>query len=182
LHPLITTAKYLNWTLEITAFIHDSMKQLLLAITLLASFTLAMRAEDEWDTVPLTGDDLKNILELNVHKHRIDFEKPGHATLVIKASGTDKTVSLPVSSKSATLMTYIERGPNSRGSSIKGLDTLHYWLSADGHSTYSYFTFETIKAVHTSYGKKDGVFSIVASASEEGKTDVGYSLRITSKP
>lgn len=157
------------------------MKNLLLAIALLASSTLTMRAEDEFASVPLTTDDLKNILELNVQKHRIDFENPGHAILEIKASGTEKTVTIPISSKSATLVTYIERGPNSQGSSIKGEDTLHYWFSAEGHSTYSNFTFETVKAKHTRYGKKDGVFAIVATASEEGKGDMGYSLRVTSK-
>jgi len=154
------------------------MKYWIFAILLFQCFVNVSKANEELKEVPLTAEDLKKILDLSVSKYQIDFEKPGYATLEIEVLGAKKQiVQLPSQSDSVTLMTYLERGPKSKGSSVPGDNTLHYWLSSSQNGVGSYFVIEASKTKHTRYSKADGVFSIVSKPSQEAK-EVGYSLHV----
>ncbi len=154
------------------------LRNFILALLSSASFCLA---DDSFSEVPLTAKDLKDILELNVHKVRIDFEKSGYPTLEIMAMGGPLTIKLPQASKSVTLMTYLERAPYSVKSGLRHIDTLHFWLTNDRGGTYSSFEFVADQANYTTLGLKDGTYSVVSSKSKKNKEVIGYSMRVTSQ-
>ncbi len=143
-------------------------------LSFIAIFTVSTAvAEDQFTDVPLTGEDIKQILDLDVRKVKIDFEKTGIPTLEVKALGGDDTVTLPVPGKSATLITRIKRGDD-------GLSKVYYWFSSNGHTTHSSFYFKEDDAVFTHSGKVDGVYTITAQATRVLTSKVGYSLMVTS--
>ena len=148
--------------------------QLLAVFSLLSLFLCPANADDQFSDVPLTGDDLKLILELNVAKVNIDFEKPGKATLkMVSAGGQEQTFSINTPSNSAVLMTRVERGDD-------GLGKLYFWISSGRQTLHSSISFETEKAVHTRSGMVDGVYTIIARATKDDSSEVGYSIRVLS--
>ncbi|NOX99999.1 MAG: hypothetical protein GXP30_09750 [Verrucomicrobia bacterium] len=154
------------------------LRSFILVLLSSANFCLA---DDTFSTVPLTSKDLTDILKLNVNKVRIDFEKAGYPTLEVKALSGPLTIKLPHSSKSATLMTYLERAPYAAKSGLKHIDTLHFWFTNEHGGTHSYFQFAAEQTNYTTLGLKDGVYTITSYKSKKDKDVIGYSMRITSQ-
>ena len=150
--------------------------QLIAALFLLAS-TCGF-ALDEYKEIPVTGDDLKNALNLKISKYQITFDSFGHATLEVKGGSGLKTLTMSSLAKTANLVIYIEKGTKSDGVKVSGMDTLHFWISSDDQTQYSYIAFEADKSKFTTTKFKDGVFSIVAKSSEKSD-DNGYTVHVT---
>ncbi len=151
-------------------------------LAIILSYASLCFADDSYSEVQLTAGDLKGILELNVQKHRVDFKKSGYPTLVIKGLGGDPIiVTLSNTSKSATIITYLERAPYSVKPSNMSLDTIHYWFSNNQQGISSHFQFYADKANYITYGLKDGIYTVVATKSKGEKDEIGYTLQITSE-
>ena len=89
----------------------------------------------------------------------------------IEASGQSKDFVLKELTASVTLLTYIpsEGGPNK---------SLKFWLRAEsGEATHSYFAVGTSKTKFTKSEVLDGVYTIVASDSEDMKAPT-YRMQI----
>ena len=71
-------------------------------------------------------------------------------------------------SKTATLVVWVEKGPESFGSKVAGFDTLHWWLQDEkGASLWSYLVFEAAKATHVAPVFSKSSFHLTASAAKD---------------
>ncbi|TDU64515.1 hypothetical protein EI77_03965 [Prosthecobacter fusiformis] len=149
-------------------------------LSILALFSLTQASE--FSSVPATVNELKDVIDLDVKKYKIDFDHTGEISLEVKGLGVSETYKLKAPSKSATLTLYYERGPKSAGSTIPGHGTLHFWIGNDQGSTSSYLPFEVAKARVTTTGFQNDIFQVLATSAKDRPDDSGYSLRVINKP
>jgi hypothetical protein len=135
-------------------------KTTLAGLWLIASTLLAQ--EGKHQTVPLSGDDIGQILELRTRKEMISFEKPKFVTLRVEMSGQHYDSSLKEPTTSVTLMTYVP----SEGGAIRPLQV---WLTAaNGDSIHSYFSVDTSK---TNFSKSEMVDGLYSHGSEHKRSE-----------
>ena len=152
-------------------------------IPIIATFGLfaacSFASADKISLVPLTVEELIRAIDINMTKYQIEFDEEGTISLETMGIGNSQTYQLDTPSKSATLILYYEKGPNSAGSTVKGHDTLHFWISNERGGTGAYLVFNKASAPITSAGFKDGVFRVVGFAGEDNSKEIEYSLRVT---
>lgn len=128
-----------------------------------------------YSTPPLTGDDIKEMLELRASKHRVDFEKPKHVKVVIEVLDQEtKEIPLDGPCKYVTIMTYVpdKEGPPNLPKQ------LHYWISTDRSGHYSSFFFDASRTKYTKSGIQDGTLTIKASYNSEFTDKPTYSIKV----
>lgn len=128
-----------------------------------------------FDSEPITGDDIKEMLDLKANKHRVTFDKPKQVKVVIEIldqSGPTE-IDLPGPCKYVTIMLY---QPDKEREA--GLTKMYYWLDTERGGHHSSFHFEASRASHARYGVVDGVFTIKASYNSQFTDKPTYSIKV----
>jgi hypothetical protein len=127
---------------------------------------------------PITGDDIKEMLELRANKHRVTFDKPKQAKVVIEILGQGEPIEidLPGPCKYVTVMLY---QPDKERES--GPTKMYYWLNTERGGHHSSFHFDASRAKHARYGVMDGVFTIKASYNSQFTDKPTYQIKVIAK-
>jgi hypothetical protein len=149
------------------------MKYLTLIALLIVCMSPATYADGAYTELPISGDDLRSALDLNIHKYKIDFGAEGHATVQADGFSGPNTIAIDSIGRTATVLVYIEKSQKSTG-----ISTLHFWISGEAKTIGCYIAFEEKNAVVTTTAFKDGEFSIIAKPSQKAD-EVGYSIKVT---
>ncbi|CAN5467363.1 hypothetical protein BH09VER1_BH09VER1_26090 [soil metagenome] len=144
------------------------------ALLLLLS-SLNVLAGASYETMPVTGADVAQALELNpsnyqINKTLIEFDHPKHATFRYSSLGHTREIAISGVSPSLTLLTYVPKD----GGPVK---PLKFWVTGTGGAIYSSVAFDSSKVKYTKSGIVDGVFTIIASASKDF-TNPEYTIQI----
>jgi len=146
------------------------MKTKIVAIFILASLPLATRAETTRETVPITGNDIVNILKLDAVKNEIDFGSDRYATLRFEAYGHKFEQTLDSKDSKVTLLSYIP----SDGGNVK---MLSLWFAGSRESIGYSYSVDTTKNRYTKTGIIDGLFTIIAAETKDFKNP-NYKIQI----
>lgn len=128
-----------------------------------------------YSTPPLTGDDIKEMLELRASKHRVDFDKPKHVKVVIEVLDQEpKEIPLDGPCKYVTIMTYVpdKEGPPNLPKQ------LYYWLTNERGGHHSSFFFDGSRAKYTRSGIDTGSLTIKASYNSEFTDKPTYQIKV----
>lgn len=158
------------------------MKRTFPLAVLLATALLQPLVAREFTMVPVTVEELNEVIPLDAKKYQIQFDSVGVVSLEIEAAGGPRTITLPLPSKTATLTLYYEKAAPSSDGAPTPLKTLHFWLANEKGSTYSYVFFDGAKARRVQTGFQENVFQILATAGENPTAACGYSLRLSCQP
>ncbi|MEZ0275842.1 MAG: hypothetical protein ACAH88_13135 [Roseimicrobium sp.] len=131
-----------------------------------------------YDSEPITGDDIKEMLDLWANKHRVTFDKPKQAKVVIEILDQKEPIEidLPGPCKYVTVMLY---QPDKERES--GPTKMYYWLKTELGGHHSSFYFEASRATHARYGIENGVFTIKASYNSQFTDKPTYQLKVIAK-
>ncbi|QIF05144.1 hypothetical protein [Roseimicrobium sp. ORNL1] len=131
-----------------------------------------------YSTPPLTGDDIKEMLELRASKHRVDFDKPKNVKVVIEVldQGEPTEIELPGPCKYVTVMLY---QPDKERES--GLTKMYYWLDTERGGHHSSFHFDASRATHSRSGILDGTLTIKASYNSQFTDKPTYQIKVIAK-
>jgi hypothetical protein len=118
-----------------------------------------------YDTLPVTGADVAQVLELNpadyqITKTSIDFGAPKYVTLRFTPGSNARDFPISGMSSSITLLTYV---PKDEGQ----FKPLRFWVSGSGGGIHSSFPFDSSKVKFTQSTILDGIFTIRASETED---------------
>jgi hypothetical protein len=132
-----------------------------------------------YDDEPITGDDIKEMLDLRATKHRVSFDKPKAVKVLIEVLGQQPIeVDLPGPCKHITIMTYVP----DRADQPERLKMLYYWIKDDrGSGQHSYFPYDATRAKHRRSGVDNGIFTIKASYNSEFKDKPTYQFTVITK-
>jgi hypothetical protein len=132
-----------------------------------------------YDDEPITGDDLKEMLDLKATKHRVSFDKPKGVKVLIEVLDQQPIeVDLPGPCKYITIMTYVP----DRADLPERLKMIYYWIKDDrGSGQHSYFQYDATRAKHRRYGVESGVFTLKASYNSEFKDKPTYQFTVITK-
>lgn len=128
------------------------------------------------ETAPITGDDIKNILDLNANKFQVSFDSPRRVTLRCESWGSGKhKQDFPLNglTKTITLLTY---APAPRDG--VPVIPLHFWITGAEGTTYSSFSFDSSKTKAWRSGIIDGVFTIAAFETKDFSKTPVYRIQV----
>jgi hypothetical protein len=128
-----------------------------------------------YSTPALTGDDIKEMLELRASKHRVDFDKPKHVKVVIEVLDQEpKEIALDGPCEYVTIMTYVpdKEGPPNLPKQ------LYYWLSNKRGTHHSSFFFDGSRAKYTKSGIDTGALTIKASYNSQFTDKPTYQIKV----
>ncbi len=109
--------------------------------------------------VPITGDDLREVLSLGIQKQEVSFDAPKFITLRIHSDGQNHDFPLrhPATAR-VTVMVYFPAHDN----------RMQFWVTTDDQLTLSsYLYFHEKQGNSTRTSVKDGVYTIQGAESEE---------------
>lgn len=155
------------------------MKPLQIISTLVIFTASPIATADKMTAVPLTVEELIRAIDINMTKYEIEFDEVGTISLETKAIGNSQTYELATASKSATLVVYFEKNPNSAGSKASNFDTLHFWISNERGGTGGSIFFKKANAPTTKFGFDGDVFKVTGFAGDDESKNIEFSLQIT---
>jgi hypothetical protein len=144
-------------------------------VLFLISLTSPVLAETSFDSLPVTGSDIAEVLELHpsdyqITKTLINFGSPKQIIFRYTSLGQTRDLKLPGISPSVTLLTYVPKD----GGPIK---PLRFWITGSGGAISSAFAFDTNKAKFRRSGLVDGIFTVITS--DKGDfSDPEYTIKV----
>ncbi len=155
-----------------------------LLLTALLGLSITSRSEDYWEEMSITGDDLIKMLELDVRKYTVKFDKPTYVSLKFESFSQDQEWLLEYPQTEVSVLVYFpEHTEQSRA--LPGINKMTLMIRGESHgqSIMSYGTYEEAKVKFTTINNLGG-FEMVGKESRDAEEAIYrlYVIKHDQKP
>lgn len=153
------------------------MRQLVLTLVLLATFSLTGWCGVGYYPVPVAKDDIRIFREMNlreadyeVEKYRITFDRPNWIWVEAQAQGKVSDLPLPKRASAVNLLLLTQKKSRSE-------KTIHFVVSGEDSSVYSYLRFDPAELLQRTFALREGRFLLLGMSAVR-PSDFAYVLQV----